>query len=154
MNVNVFGSSLLPASARKPALFKKAAALVMKREGVRAKGELNVIVVDRKKMLAINKKYLDHGHDTDVIAFNYDPFPGAPADEPFGDVYVSAFQARKQAGELGHPILTEVLTLIIHGALHLAGYDDHTPRQRAAMFRKQEALLGELLPAARRARKA
>lgn len=146
MNVNVFGAGLLPLAARKPGLIKKAAELTLAKEGVRTKGELNVVVVDRKKMLAINKQYLAHHHDTDVIAFNYDAGPGSGGDgEAFGDVYVSAYQARRQAAELEHPVLKEVLTLVIHGTLHLVGYDDSTPRQKAAMFRRQEALLREVL---------
>lgn len=148
MKVNVFGAARLPPAARRTGLVKKACQSVFEREGVAAEGELNVVFVDRKRMLELNKKYLDHSHDTDVIAFNFD---ADACGETFGDVYVSTFQARRQAAELGHSLLREVLTLVVHGTLHLIGYDDATPRQRAAMFRKQDELLGPLLsPRAKR----
>jgi probable rRNA maturation factor len=143
VTINVFGASLLPASARKAALIKRACALTLKREKVAPEGELNVIFVDRRKMLALNKKFLSHTHDTDVIAFQY--AADAPGAEAFGDVYVSAFQARRQAAELGHSLLREVLTLVVHGTLHLVGYDDATRRQQAEMFRKQDDVLAALL---------
>jgi len=141
--IAVSGASQLPASARKPALIKKAVEATLRSEKARVAGELNVIFVDRKRMLQLNKQFLAHAWDTDVIAFNYD---GAPegADAPFGDVFVSVFQARKQAEELGHSVLEEILTLVVHGTLHLLGYDDATKKQKAAMFKKQDAVLTEL----------
>lgn len=141
--ISVSGAAMLPASARKPALIKRAVASALKSERAKVAGELNVIFVDRKRMLQLNKQFLSHAWDTDVIAFNYD---GAPegADAPFGDVFVSAYQARKQAEALGHSVLEEVLTLVVHGTLHLLGYDDATKKQKAAMFKKQDAILARL----------
>ncbi len=93
-------------------------------------------------MRALGRRFLRRGHDTDVIAFNYEAGPGRRPDDPFGDIYVSAFMARRQARELGHPVLTEVLTLVAHGALHLLGYDDATAREKARMFRVQARVVG------------
>jgi rRNA maturation RNase YbeY len=141
--IQVAGASQLPASARKPALIKKAVLATLKAEKARVAGELNVVFVDRKRMLQLNKQFLQHGWDTDVIAFNYDGSPEG-AGSPFGDIFISAFQARKQAEQLGHPVLEEVLTLVVHGALHLLGYDDATKKQKALMFKKQDAILAKL----------
>ena len=143
--IGVSALSLLPSSARRRKLIEKAVLATFRSEKRRVPGEISVIFMDRAKMRRLNKQYLDHTHDTDVIAFNYDAdVPGAP----FGDIYISAFQARRQAKELGHPVLKEVLTLVVHGTLHLLGYDDATPRQKAVMFRKQDAVLSRLrLPA-------
>ena len=140
MSIGVSALHLLPASARRRNLIEKAVFLTFRSEKARLIGELNVVFVDKKKMLSLNKAYLHHSYDTDVIAFNYD---GAPegADAPFGDVFVSAHQARVQAEELGHSVLEEVLTLVVHGTLHLLGYDDATKAQKAAMFRKQSRIL-------------
>jgi probable rRNA maturation factor len=134
---------LLPASARRRNLIEKAVALTFKAEKASLKGELNIVFVDKKRMLQLNKQFLHHTHDTDVIAFNYD---GAPegADSPFGDVFVSAPQARLQAEQLGHSVLEETLTLVIHGTLHLLGYDDATPKQKAVMLKKQSHILDAL----------
>ena len=106
--------------------------------GARAAGDLNLIFVDRRRMLALNKKFLKHSHDTDVIAFAYGE--GAA----FGDVFVSAYQTRRQARALGHTALKEALTLAVHGCLHLAGHDDHAPEEKAVMFRRQDAVLKSL----------
>lgn len=142
MTVRLFHLSRLPPSARKPALIKRAClAALQKGKAAARTGELNVVFMDRKGMLAMNKRFLKHGHDTDVISFLYQE-PGRPAPEaPFGDVFVSAHQARTQARRLGHPVLKEVLALAIHGTLHLLGYDDRTKGRKARMFMRQDAVL-------------
>jgi len=149
MTVNVFGLKLLPESARKASLIRKACLATLSAEGIATDGELNVVFVDRKRMLELNKKFLDHTHDTDVIAFEYKkenpPDGRGPSGEaPFGDIYISASQARAQAKEVGHSVLKEAMTLAIHGTLHLIGYTDGTSRQKAAMFRKQDSLLAQI----------
>lgn len=146
MKINVFGLRLLPPEARKAGALIRACELTLAGEGVSQDGELNIIVVDRKKMLEINKAFLNHTHDTDVIAFNYEPEAGQDPDEdaPFGDIYISAYKTRQQAEELGHSALDEALTLVVHGTLHLLGYDDATPRQKNAMFKKQDDLVARV----------
>lgn len=136
VKVLVHKLSLLPPSARKPAAI---ASICRRAIGAKGRGELNVVIIGRTEMKALNKRYLGHGHDTDVIAFRYPSAKGA--DAPFGDVYISAFMARKQAADMGHSVLREVLTLAAHGSLHLLGYDDATPKKKARMFRLQERLL-------------
>jgi probable rRNA maturation factor len=142
MTIRVFGTSLLPASARKPGAIMQVCRRVLRDEKVKAGGELNVVFLDRRKMRVLNRRFLGHDRDTDVIAFEYAEDSGPVRRErPFGDIFISAFQARRQAAKQDHPVLTEVLFLTAHGALHLLGYDDSTARRRAAMFRKQERAL-------------
>ncbi len=140
MKVAVHGLSLLPPSARKSGAIASVCRRALKLVGARVDGELNVIILSREAMRALNKRYLDHSHDTDVIAFNLEP--GSPK-ETFGEVYISAYQARRQADEQEHSVLREVLILAAHGTLHLLGYDDATPRQKAEMFRLQDKLVGK-----------
>ena len=140
MTVRVFGASRLPAGARRPRLIAAAVRAAVRRKP----GELNVVFVDARGLRRLNRRFLRHDYDTDVIAFRYEESPKG-ADAPFGDIFISADQARRQAKELGHPLLTEVLTLAIHGALHLAGYDDNSAAQRARMFKRQETLLRGLI---------
>ena len=142
MTIRVFGISLLPASARKPRDIIRVCRQVLKDEKAKAGGELNVVFLDRRKMRVLNKRFLGHDRDTDVIAFDYAEDPGpVKGAKPFGDIFISAFQARQQAAQQAHPVLIEVLFLAAHGTLHLLGYDDSTSHQRAAMFRKQEHAL-------------
>jgi probable rRNA maturation factor len=142
MTIRVFGMSLLPASARKPRDIIRVCRRILKNEKAKSNGELNVVFLDRRRMRILNKRFLGHDQDTDVIAFAYAEDPGpVKGAKPFGDVFISAFRARRQAAQQTHPVLTEVLFLAAHGTLHLLGYDDSTASQRAAMFRKQEHVL-------------
>lgn len=138
------GLSALPASARRPRLFERVVRLACPA----ASGEIAVVLLPRARMRAMNAEYLGHDYDTDVISFRHEAPPGVPAAEaPFGDVYVSAWMARRQAAELGHSVLREALTLAAHGALHLAGHDDHAPADKARMFQAQDRILARALRA-------
>ena len=142
MIVRLFHTNLLPPSARRPRLLKKACLKTLKLENASCSGEINIVFLDKARMLELNKRYLNCNHDTDVIAFAYphEKSPAAPA-LPFGDVFISAPQARTQAKQMGHSVLKEILILIIHGTLHLLGYEDLTPKKKTAMFLKQELIL-------------
>jgi rRNA maturation RNase YbeY len=147
MTIRLSGLSLLPPSARKPRLLEKACrdALGPKlREGA----EVNVVFLSNRSLRRLNKRFLGHDRNTDVIAFGYEPLPGVPrsAQDSLGDIYVSAEQARTQARALGHTVLRETLTLVIHGALHLAGHDDSNATLKARMFRQQDRILDRVLP--------
>jgi rRNA maturation RNase YbeY len=135
VKISVFGTGLLPASARRPTLIRNTCLKTLRAEKSRATGDLNIIFLDKARMRKMNRGFLNHEYDTDVIAFNYDP----PA---FGDVYISAHMARLQAKDVGHSVLDEVLTLCVHGTLHLLGYDDDTAAQRREMFSRQDRILG------------
>ena len=142
LTIRVFGTSRLPPSARQPRAIIQVCRRVLKNEKLKAGGELNVVFLDRRRMRVLNKRFLGHDRDTDVIAFAYAEDPGPVKGEtPFGDIFISAAQARAQAAQQAHPVLTEVLFLAAHGTLHLLGYDDSTARRRAVMFRKQERAL-------------
>ncbi|MBI5241757.1 MAG: rRNA maturation RNase YbeY [Elusimicrobia bacterium] len=142
MTIRVFGAALLPPAARRPRTISAVCRRVLVLEKVRSGGELSVVFLDRRRMRALNRRFLGRTHDTDVIAFCYAEDAGPlKGEKPFGDVFISAYQARLQAADQGHDVLTEVLFLAAHGTLHLLGYDDDTARRRAAMFRKQRLVL-------------
>lgn len=138
------GLSLLPAAARRRGLIERAVRWTLDSEKSKADGELVVAFVGRRRMLELNRRFLGHDHDTDVIAFRYEDFPPLGAETAFGDVFICVEQARAQARRLGHGVLTECLTLAAHGTLHLLGYDDDTARGKARMFRKQRLCLKAL----------
>ena len=97
--------------------------------------EVNVIFVDEKEILRVNKSFLNHHYVTDVISFNNERPPFIPKGEAwgFGDIFVCYPVARKNAKNFNHTILEEMLMYVTHGALHLSGMDDHTPADRAKM---------------------
>lgn len=147
LTVRVDGLSALPRAARRPALVAAAVRRAFALEKSKRRGEVSVVFVIRAKMRALNRQYLGHDYDTDVITFEHEAAPGAPAAEaPIGDIFISAWMAKRSAAELGHSPLREALTLAAHGALHLLGHDDHAPRAKARMFRRQDQVLAGLRP--------
>ncbi len=139
--VSVSGLAALPKAARKASLYREVVRRAFALERPELRGEVAVIFTTRAKMLAINRQYLGHDFDTDVIAFEHDRTPGVPAAEtPLGDIYVSGWMAARQARELGRSALREALTLVAHGSLHLLGHDDHDPRAKTRMFRRQDEI--------------
>ena len=96
-------------------------------------------------MLRMNRHYLGHNYDTDVITFEHDLPPGPNGnDTPLGDIFISSWMTRRQAKELGHTVAVEAATLAVHGALHLLGHDDHRPAAKARMFKIQDRVVAEL----------
>lgn len=103
-------------------------------------GEVNVLFADDAFVRELNRKYLSKDEFTDVIAFPMQ------SDGIIGDVAVSADRARAQAEEYGHPACAEAVLLAVHGALHLAGYSDGTPAERAEMEKRQHEIMEKLKP--------
>lgn len=116
---------------------ERIARAVLRREGTRV-SDLNVVFVNHRKMIALNTRYLRHRRTTDVIAFGYENDPVE------GDVFVNLDQARRQGKEYRVSLRAEVARLIIHGVLHLAGYDDTTAAKRGRMKKREDAILRSL----------
>lgn len=142
MKVTVVGAGALGRHAG--ALVARAAKAALGAKA-RASGELCVVFAADAQVRALNKRFLSHDRETDVIAFGYPRPRKAAADAPFGDVYVSLGVAKRQAEALGHPLSREAVTLAVHGTLHLVGYDDARPADKARMFKRQDALVASLL---------
>ena len=100
---------------------------------------LSVAVVGDGAIRGLNRKYLRHDTATDVLAF---PMGG----DLVGEVVVSAPCAAREARKRKIPVREELLRYVIHGILHLLGYDDHRPRDRARMWKRQEEELAKLFP--------
>jgi probable rRNA maturation factor len=108
--------------------------------------EVGVVVTTDDEVHALNKEYLGHDYQTDVISF------GMASDEDFitpeerpeylGDVVISYDRAAEQGSEYDHTTEQEVATLLIHGLLHLLGYDDTDDESRLRMHARQDELLG------------
>ena len=145
MKINIFYQTDVPKYLRRTGTIQKAvlAALGPYRK---EKAEINIVFVDKEEILRINKAYLNHHYVTDVISFNQ-PKPDFTAGElwTFGDVFVCYQVAREQAKNFGHTFLQEMMMYAVHGSLHLAGMDDHTPPERAEMDKKAEAIIARTL---------
>jgi probable rRNA maturation factor len=105
--------------------------------------ELSVALLSDEAITAMNEEYLHHTGPTDVVSFPMEQ-PGAPL---VGDVYIGYAQALRQAAEYGVPAREEVLRLVVHGTLHILGWEHPEGEDRAdsPMHRRQEELLTSYL---------
>jgi len=102
---------------------------VLEGEG-KGDGRVGIAVMDNSSIHALNKRYLDHDEPTDVLSFPLTE-PGTRRLE--GDLAIGAEVAQAQATARGHDVQAELALYVIHGLLHLCGYDDHEDEGRAAM---------------------
>ena len=108
---------------------------------------LALVITDDKALRALNRAYLGIDAPTDVLSFGGESpdFVSAPDAEPYlGDVVISYQRAQAQAAAAGHPVDAELALLVIHGVLHLLGYDHIRPDDKAAMWEQQAHVLAEL----------
>lgn len=109
-------------------------------------GELSYIFCSDPYLLEINKQYLGHDYYTDIITFDYsDDYREVGADDRiYGDIYISIDTIKHNAEEYGEGFDRELHRVIVHGLLHLIGFDDVTPELQKEMTRQENASL-ELL---------
>ncbi|HEY9226405.1 MAG TPA: rRNA maturation RNase YbeY [Gemmatimonadaceae bacterium] len=120
-----------------------AARAVLRYERVRD-ALLSITLVDRRTISRLNADHLGHRGDTDVISFGF--ARATPTDPVIGDIYICPDVARENA-KLNHArVRDEIARLVVHGVLHVLGYDHpETPtRDRSKMWRRQERLLRRL----------
>lgn len=104
--------------------------------------EINLVIVDNKYIKNLNRKYRKVNRATDVIAFSMKEGPRWPVFLPCGgDIFVSIEKAKKQAKEFKHSLKKEMTILIIHGVLHLFGYDHIKKKDAVIMEKKGKEIL-------------
>ncbi len=133
LEINNQYNALLDPEAEAECLF-----LAMERSGKFpiGDGELSIALVDDEVIARVHDDFMDDPTPTDVITF-----PANPEMESAGEIIVSVDHAISRAAELGEPFSRELSLYLIHGWLHLAGYDDRNESDRAEMRRaEQEAL--------------
>jgi probable rRNA maturation factor len=131
---------------------------VLRGEKAKPAGALSIVLVNDAAIQDINVRFLRRNRPTDVIAFELggraatsvaplsgtDPDSGTFGGDMWGEVYVSTERTSEQALDYGVPPKEELARCVIHGVLHLLGYDDGTARERAAMRAKEEEYLGKV----------
>lgn len=108
--------------------------------------ELSLVLCDDAFIRPLNRDYRGKDAPTDVLSFAMQEGEDLLADDPvLGDLVISVETARRQAGEQGHDLGAELRVLLVHGLLHLLGYDHEVDEAEAAEMRAAEAkLLGEM----------
>lgn len=104
---------------------------------------VHLTFVDDARIRRLNARYLRHRRPTDVLAF---PLEAPGPSGLWGEVVVSAETARRQAVRLGVPVGLELDLLVVHGLLHLAGYDDGDPREARLMHQREREILEKTAP--------
>lgn len=99
---------------------------------------VSVILVDEESIKDINKEYRGIDRATDVISFEEDE------EDYLGDIFICIDKVYEQALSYGHSNEREFAFLLVHGLLHLQGYDHNDPVEEKAMFDKQDEILNEL----------
>jgi rRNA maturation RNase YbeY len=97
---------------------------------------VNFVFCSDSYLLALNKKYLRHHYHTDIVTFDL-----SDDDKVVADVFISVDRALVNAKSYRVPFSAELLRLLIHGALHLCGFNDKTPRQFNQMKKLEEEFL-------------
>ncbi|MBC8474061.1 MAG: rRNA maturation RNase YbeY [Candidatus Omnitrophica bacterium] len=119
----------------------KRALIDMGEEGV----ELSILFVNDAYIKRLNSKYRDTDSKTDVLAFSMRQGEGiSQHSEILGDVVISTQTARREAVRRKEPVQKELDLYLVHGILHLLGYDDEKPGDRKKMRAKEKELLGEM----------
>jgi len=106
--------------------------------------DLTIVLTDDQQLHELNKEYLDVDSPTDVLSFpasETDPETGSVY---LGDILISIPRAAQQAQTAGHPLEAEVQLLVVHGVLHLLGYDHASDEEKTLMWNEQAKVLERL----------
>lgn len=99
-------------------------------------GNINIIFCSDNYILDVNVKYLGHDYFTDIITFDY-----CEKNNLSGDLFISIDTVRDNAEFYKTEFKDELNRVIVHGLLHLIGYDDHTPEEQKIMREKENYYL-------------
>jgi len=120
---------------------------VLRAEGC-LRGQLTLVITGDEEIRSLNRDFLGNDAPTDVLSFpategTAEPFivPEEEAANYLGDVIISYPTAALQAAEQGHAIEEELALLVVHGCLHLLGYDHADEESEQRMWARQEAIL-------------
>jgi rRNA maturation RNase YbeY len=102
-----------------------------------ASATLSVVLIGDRAMRGLNRQYRKKNCTTDVLAFSMREGPG-PSSLLIGDVVISVATAAKQARQLGRSLDEELTVLLVHGILHLCGYDHERSEREAKRMQRRE----------------
>ena len=94
---------------------------------------VDVLLTTDAEIRRLNRTFRRKNKATDILSFPAEPVPGLPAEHQYGgDLAISLETAARQAEQCGHPLATEIRVLILHGLLHLAGFDHESDNGQMA----------------------
>lgn len=118
---------------------------VLAAEEVEAGSALSIAVTDDSAVRLLNRRFLGIDEPTDVLSFGLSAktrfVTSSAAERQLGEVVISFPTAQRQAREAGHPLDDELAHLLVHGILHILGYDHQRPAQERRMGAREDFLL-------------
>jgi len=109
---------------------------------------VSIILLTNRSIRVVNKKFLAHDYPTDVITFDLSDGElsrsGKTIRELDGEIYISAVMAKENAVRFKTRPRQEIVLYLVHGILHLCGYDDHSRREQERMRRREREVLAHL----------
>jgi len=116
--------------------------IILKVQGIR-QALLSIVFVSHQKIRALNKKFLNRDYGTDVLAFDLSEHGPSKrkSTSVTGDIIISTDAAIQNTKAFDVPLTQEITLYVIHGILHLCGYDDHKPRDIKKMRKREQEIL-------------
>lgn len=105
---------------------------------------LSVVISDDAQLRQLNRQFMGVDAATDVLSFPSDEIDPEMGERYIGDVIISYSRAAAQADASGHSLPVELQLLVVHGVLHLLGYDHTDPSQKEVMWSLQGTILKKL----------
>jgi probable rRNA maturation factor len=127
-----------------PDVLENTAKIVLAHENKGEGVDISIAIEDNDQLQELNLKFLGVDAPTDVLSFPAEEMDPDTGHLYLGDIIISLPIALSQAAAAGHPLQNELQLLVVHGVLHLFGYDHSTPKMKTEMWKLQAQLLTEL----------
>ena len=125
-------------------LLERAANQVLQHANAGPQAEVTLVLSDEAQLHELNRQFLGVDAPTDVLAFPVGEVDPDSQALYLGDVIISYPRAQAQATSAGHRLEAELQLLVVHGTLHLLGYDHASPEEKAVMWAAQADILNQL----------
>jgi probable rRNA maturation factor len=125
-------------------LVESTALEALKHQSAPAEADLTIVLSNNAQLQNLNREWMGVDAPTDVLSFPSDEIDPESGNRYLGDILVSVQRAAEQAKAAGHAVEAEVQLLVIHGVLHLLGYDHAEAGEKARMWQAQGEILSAL----------
>lgn len=126
------------------ALLERAARFTLDQESAPADADMTIVLTDDRQLHELNLEYLGVDAPTDVLSFPASESDPETGTQYLGDILISIPRAAQQAQAAGHPLEAETQLLVVHGTLHLLGYDHAGAQEKTRMWNAQAGVMSKL----------